>query len=122
MTNETGTAEMVWDCYDKTDASQTQEFPFASVEGPTVTIDDPELVAGFRALISELPVQSHEWRFDGPWYGVAKPTTPTPETPIVALELRNNKDWAEEKTLADFRRVFADERKWKALGFGRTEG
>ena len=45
-----------------------------------------------------------------------------PETPITALEPRLNHDWAEEKTLADFRRVFADERKWKSLGFGRTEG
>ena len=42
--------------------------------------------------------------------------------PIAALEPRPNRDWAEEKTLADFRRVFADERKWKSLGFGRTEG
>lgn len=45
-----------------------------------------------------------------------------PETPVIALEPRPNRDWAEEKTLADFRRVFADERKWKSLGFGRTEG
>ena len=44
------------------------------------------------------------------------------KTSITVLGLRLNHDWAEEKTLADFRRVFADERKWKSLGFGRTEG
>ena len=53
---------------------------------------------------------------------IAHASPGAPETPITALEPRPNRDWAEEKTLADFRRVFADERKWKSLGFGRTEG
>lgn len=53
---------------------------------------------------------------------IAHASPGAPETSTPALEPRPNRDWAEEKTLADFRRVFADERKWKSLGFGRTEG
>lgn len=151
MTNkadDTGTAEMVWDCYDKAGADQAREFPFTSVAGPTITIDDPATPDELRAAVVSLdaslcmevqrplygpegvvglPVQAHEWRFESSakgfndWFSRAQETTPA-AAPIVALEPRNNKDWAEEKTLADFRRVFADERKWKALGFGRTEG